>query len=309
MKIRINLVVLFLFVLSHSGFNQTYRNVYDWGESVNDRMENFLNSTLIIKERKVAVFDCDGTVFGQVPHYLADEALYDFAKKNYEGKSDPRSVEKMQIIDKMLNGDNVGKDYVQDRIDFLSGMTTEEVERLGEDCFNEKYLNKFYPQMRILLSNLQEYGFEIWIISASPEVLYQGFVSKALGIPKDRILGVRSVIRNDTITDQIVHPVPQDEGKDDVIKTFIKEKPLFAAGNSRGDMEMMNTSVGLKLIINGDDEKIEKGPGAGDMDGYTVEQYWSKDPQAIAARCYDVTEGEIRFVTGEWGIKPNKSNP
>lgn len=309
MRIRLGFVVLFVLVLSNSVYSQTYRNVYGWADSINDRIEDFLNSTLIMEERKVAVFDCDGTVFGQVPHYLADEALYEFAKKQFSGKDDSVSIEKMKIIEKMLNGDNVGKEYVKDRIDFLSGMTTKEVEQLGEDCFHEKYINKFYPQMRILLSNLKEYGFEIWIITASPEVLYQGFVSKALGIPKDRILGVRSVIRNDTITDQIVHPVPQDEGKDDVIKTFIKEKPLFAAGNSRGDMEMMNTSIGLKLIVNGDDEKVEEGAGAGEMAGYTVAQYWSKDPQAIAVRCSDVIEGNLHFVTGEWGIKLNKINP
>lgn len=309
MRSRIYFVVLFIFLFFYTGFSQAYRYVYGWGDSVNNQIENFLNSTLIIQERKVAVFDCDGTVFGQTPHYLADEALYSFAEKHYADKEDSKSKTKMKIIDKMLSGDNVGTDYVKDRIDFLSGMTTEEVERLGEDCFNEKYLNKFYPQMRVLISNLQEYGFEIWIISASPEILYQSFVSKALGIPKDRILGVRSVIRNDTVTDQIVYPVPQDDGKDEVIKTFIKAKPLFAAGNSRGDMEMMNTSVGLKMIVNGDDEKIEKGTSAGEMDGYTVDQYWSKDPQTVSVRCYDVPEGDFRFVTGEWGIKPNKSNP
>jgi len=30
-------------------------------------------------------------------------------------------------------------------------------------------------------------------------------------------------------------------------------------GNSRGDIEMMNESVGIKLIVNPDDKKIEKG--------------------------------------------------
>jgi hypothetical protein len=39
----------------------------------------FLNTTVTMNIRKVAVFDSDGTTFGQVPYYLADEALYRYA--------------------------------------------------------------------------------------------------------------------------------------------------------------------------------------------------------------------------------------
>lgn len=256
----------------------------------------------------MAVFDCDGTLFGQVPHYLADEALYSFAEKNYANKKDAVSKRKMKIIDDMLHGNNVGTQYVQDRISFLSGMTKEEVMRIGEDAFHEKYQQKMYPQMRELLANLKEYGFEIWVLSASPELLYQQFVHKELGIPIDRILGVKSVVRNDTVTSIMVLPVPQDDGKADAIQTFIKARPLFAAGNSRGDMEMMNESVGMQLIVNPDDQKVEKGHESGDMNGYTVRSYWEKKG-AIIVYCNDVAEGDYKYVSEKLGIKPNKSNP
>lgn len=73
-------------------FAQTFRPVGGWPDSVNSKLEDFLNSTLVIRERKVAVFDCDGTLFGQAPHYLADEALYSYAKKHYAGKKDRTST-------------------------------------------------------------------------------------------------------------------------------------------------------------------------------------------------------------------------
>jgi hypothetical protein len=62
-------------------FAQTFRPIGAWPDSVNNKIENFLNSTLTLQQRKVAVFDCDGTLFGQAPHYLADEALYSYAKQ------------------------------------------------------------------------------------------------------------------------------------------------------------------------------------------------------------------------------------
>src|SRR5699024_4010137 len=206
------------------------------------------------------------------------------------------------------NGNNVGQDYVKERINFLSGMTVEEVKQLGEEYFHKKYQNKIYPQMREFIANLEEYGFEIWIISASPELLYEGFLGKELGIPNDRILGVRSTIQDNIVTDEVVYPVPQDEGKADVIQTFIKAKPLIASGNSRGDMEMMNESIGLKVMINPDDEKVEKGEGAGDMDGHTVKEYWEKN-DAIIEKAHDIPEGDYEWTSGEWGIPKNKSNP
>lgn len=294
------------FWVSVAVYSQSYTEIKGWNVEVNQELESFLNSTKIIKERKVAVFDFDGTLFGQVPHYLADEAVYQYAKDQYEGRKDSLAVAKLAIIDKLATGNNVGTSYVKRRIDFLSGLTVEEVEQIGKQSFHEKFQLKIYPEMRELLAILQDFDFEIWVLTASPELLYQGFAHESLGIPKDRILGVKSVVRDGIVTDQIVHPVPQDGGKADAIQTFIKARPSFVGGNSRG-MEMMNESVGIKLIVNPDDEKIEKGREAGDMDGFTVKKYWETHGGIVY--CNDVEEGSHTYQTKALKIKPNRSNP
>lgn len=282
-----------------------YKPIKGFSEDINSQLEAFLESTVPMKTRKVAVFDCDGTLFGQVPYYLADEALYDYAQKTYAGKKDQKSKEKMAIVDQLLHGNNVGVDFVQNRVRFLSGLTSDEIQKIGNDMFHEKYQNKMYPEMKQLLANLKEYDFELWIISASPELLYQRFCAEQLGIPEDRILGVKSLVTAEGIvTDQLVFPVSQDNGKAEVVNTFIKAKPLFSAGNSRGDMEMMNTSVGLKMIVNPDDQKVEK-----EMDNKTVKQYWADDPRTIIVYSNDVPEGNYKYITGEWGVKSNVTNP
>lgn len=291
-------------VFSIAASSQSFRPVHGWGSDVNSRLEAFLNSTITIHQRKVAVFDCDGTLFGQVPYYLADEALYDYAKHHYAGKKDTLSVKKMAIVERLAKEDNTSMQYVRDRIDFLSGLRVEEVLRMGKDCFNAKYRGKFYPQMRTLLADLSAYGFEIWVVSASPELLYQGFVHEQLGIAPDHIIGVRSVVHNDTVSAALISPVPQNGGKADAIQTFIKARPLFAAGNSRGDMEMMNESAGLKMIVNPDDVKTERGPQAGAMDGYTVKRYWQAH-DALIVHCTDTTVAGIHYITGPMGIKEN----
>ena len=303
-KHLLTLAILAATAMSASAQSYEYKPIKGFQDATNDRIESFLESTIPMKTRKVAVFDCDGTLFGQAPYYLADEALYDYAKRNYEGKTDSLSVAKMAVVDQLLHGDNVGVDFVQNRVRFLSGLTADEIQAIGNNMFHEKYQNKMYPEMKQLIANLENFGFEVWILSASPELLYQRFCAEQLGLPEDRILGVKSrVTDGNVVTDELVYPVSQDEGKADVVRTFIKADPLFVGGNSRSDLEMMNTSVGLKIMINPDDKKAEKVAG-----GKTLKEYWEADPRCIVEYCNDVPQGNYTYVTEEWGVKNNATN-
>lgn len=303
-KTFILIMALFIGFVCADAQTYEFKPIKGFKDLTNERLEAFLESTVPMQTRKVAVFDCDGTLFGQAPYYLADEALYEFAKKNYEGKTDSLSVAKMKIVDQLLHGDNVGVDFVQNRVRFLSGLTADEIQSIGNAMFHEKYQNKMYPEMKSLIKNLENYGFEVWILSASPELLYQRFCAEQLGLPEDRILGVKSRVgEGGVVTDELVYPVSQDEGKADVVRTFIKTDPLFVGGNSRGDLEMMETSVGLKIMINPDDSKPEKV-----ANGKTIKQYWEADPNCIIEYCNDVPTGGYEYVTGEWGVKKNATN-
>jgi phosphoserine phosphatase len=298
------LTALFLF----QGLNaQTYRQIKGWPQEINDKLESFLNSTLTMNERKVAVFDGDGTTFGQVPHYLADEALYQYADDVLKNRNDKVSRERLAILEAMVkDGNNVGKVYVENRVHFLAGLTPEEIENIGYDCYRRSYQGKFYPEMKELIANLREYRFEIWILTASPELLYQKFFSEELGLLNINIVGAKCVIKDGVTTGEIILPIPQDDGKASTIETFIKARPLIVGGNSRGDMDMLNESVGLKLVVNPDDVTV-RGPEDGPMNGLTVKTYWEKEG-ALIVKCNDVANPEVRFHTSEWKIRQNRPN-
>ncbi|MFO7574156.1 MAG: HAD family hydrolase [Bacteroidales bacterium] len=285
-----------------------YQPVDGWSNEINDRIENFLDSTKSHPERKVAVFDCDGTVFGQVPYYLADEALYQYADEVLKTRADETAIEKLTILDRMvMHGDNVSKPYVEDRVHFLAGLTPEEIEGIGYDCYVKSYKGKFYPEMKEFIENLKRFGFEVWIITASPEILYQKFVAVELGIPVVNVIGVKSVAKEGVTTGEIIPPIPQDDGKAHAIETFIKARPLIVGGNSRGDMDMINESSGLKIIVNPDDVTV-RGPEDGPMRGHTVKSYWEKEG-ALVLLCNDVTEPGIEYYTANWNIRANRANP
>ena len=287
---------------------QTYRHISGWSQEINAHIEGFLNTTITMNVRKVAVFDSDGTTFGQVPHYLADEALYRYADNVLKERKDRDAREKLKILDRMVkDGNNVGKPYVEDRVHFLAGLSPEEIETIGYECYRESYQNKTYPEMKQLVANLKEYGFEVYILTASPEFLYQKFVSEEYGIPVTNVVGAKCVVKEGVTTGEIIPPIPQDDGKAHTIETFIKARPLIVGGNSRGDMDMLNESVGLKIVVNPDDVTV-RGPEDGPMAGHTVRSYWEKEG-ALIVRCNDVRDPKVRYHTGEWKIRENRANP
>ncbi|MCF7791015.1 MAG: haloacid dehalogenase-like hydrolase [Victivallales bacterium] len=273
-----------------------YEEIKGFSKKTNQRLKKFFVETKDCKGRKVAVFDCDGTLIGQTPNYLADESLYSYAHNNPERKP--------EVIKEMTTKSNVASNYVTDRIEYWAGMKVTTVENIGAESFEKHYKGKFYPEMLELLKNLTNNGFECWVITASPEVVYEKFVSEKTGIPKNRIIGVKSVIKNGILTDEIVQPIPQDEGKEYTIDTFIKVKPLLAAGNSRGDLEMIETSTKLKMIINPDDTK-EKDL----FDGMTLKDYAREDGWLIV-NCNDIPEPDFPGITTKvFKIRQNTPHP
>jgi len=308
MKRHFTTILISAFCLATTLNAQTYRHIYGWSQEINDRIEGFLNGTIPMTTRKVAVFDCDGTSFGRVLYYLADEALCRYADLVLKERKDREAKEKLKILDRMIkDGNNVGKPYVEDRVHFLAGLTPEEIETIGYDCYRDSYRGKFYPEMKQLIATLKEYGFEVWILTASPEILYQKFVAEEFGISNVNVVGAKCVIKDGVTTGEIIPPIPQDDGKAHTIETFIKTRPLIVGGNSRGDMDMINESAGLKMIVNPDDVTV-RGTEDGPMSGHTVKSYWEKEG-ALIVKCDDVRDPKVKFYTEEWKIKQNRSNP
>ncbi len=270
----------------------TFVPIRGFSPEVNRRLSAFFAETAQESGRKVAVFDGDGTVFGQVPHYLADECLYAYAQRH--------PARRPELIAKMVTQSNVSMDYVQDRVRFLAGLSLDEVRALGDACFWASYPDKVFAPMQALTDQLQAHGFEVWIVTASPEAMYQTFMARAFSIPLTRVLGVKSIIRNGIITDEIIHPVPQDHGKLEAIESFVQARPLLVAGNSRGDKEMIAYSRGLHMIVN-PDLHVAEGQ-AESMADYAARQGW------LVVAIDDVPAPGFPAVTERvYGVAPNRT--
>lgn len=269
-----------------------FTQIDGFSTQANQQLKSFFEKHKNTEGRKIAVFDGDGTVMGQTPHYLADECMYQYAKENPEWKK--------EIIDTITKLSNVSLPYVQYRVKYISGKSLQFYRDLGEKTFNKYYKDKIFKPVKSLISTLKNNNFEIWIVTASPEGMYQQFLSKEFDIPITNIIGVKSVIKNGIITDHMVHPVPQDEGKMEAIETFIQGKPLLVAGNSRGDKEMIEFSGDLKMIVN-PDEHIAKGQQQSISD-YAKKENW------LIVKINDTPRNNFPSISSEnFGIRLNKT--
>ncbi|MBW1872604.1 MAG: haloacid dehalogenase-like hydrolase [Deltaproteobacteria bacterium] len=288
-------IVVFLFVsllsnCAHSpkGFNP----IHGFTPQANSQLEAFFKKTKAETGRKVAVFDGDGTVLGQTPHYLADECMYMYAKKKPEKKP--------ELLVEMGKIRNVSMRYVQGRVEYLAGESVTFLRDMGEKCFNQHYSKKIFEPSRRLIQVLKQHGFEVWVVTGSPQVLYQQFLAKQLDIPIINVVGVKSVVRGGIVTGEMVPPIPQDHGKKEAIETFIQEQPLFVAGNSRGDKEMIEYSRGLRMIVN-PDEHVAPDQKQSIAD-YAKSENW------LIVRIRDVPEPGFPSISSKaFGIRINKT--
>ncbi|MCL2749315.1 MAG: haloacid dehalogenase-like hydrolase [Alphaproteobacteria bacterium] len=264
-----------------------YKNIDGWTAEQNKFLKDYLYETRKVKGRKVAVLDIDGTLIGQVPYYLADEAILDYAARNESSLSD----EQKKAVKYMIkSSDTAADNYTQQRITFLAGMSPTDMAKLGAEVWDRKFLDKVYPEMQQFVRNLHRFGYDVYGITCSPEYLYQDVVTKYFNIPIDHVLGRKGIVKDTKMTTENFYPVTCHEGKADTVWTLVKDAPMIAAGNSSGDAAMVATSVGIKIWVN-PSEILAEGCHA--------------DANCIVVRSNDVDEG-LDMAARDAGIKPNK---
>ncbi len=107
--------------------------------------------------------------------------------------------------------------------------------------------------MRELVWALQRHEWDVWVITASPEVLVQA-VAEQYGIPPGRVVGMRSVVGTDgRYLPRLHDPITYKEGKVLAFLSAAGGDPTFVAGDSRSDAPLMQRARYALLLDRGDD--------------------------------------------------------
>lgn len=130
---------------------------------------------------------------------------------------------------------------------------------------------RIYDQMKDLISTLQQSGFDVWVVSASPQGVVEPIAAK-VNIKADHVIGIRSVVDQGKLTYNIegCGGAPDNslityiDGKRCWINKVIfgaageaalqkgpdDKRQVFAAGDSNTDITFVQDATAMKLVLN-----------------------------------------------------------
>lgn len=207
---------------------------------------------------RIAVFDNDGTLWAEQPVYFQLAFALDRIKAMAPDHPEWKDTEPFKSA---IAGDPKGlaaageKGLVEIVATTHSGMTTAEFSKLVADWvetarhprFDRPYTELVYQPMLELLAYLRANDFKTFIVSGGGVEFMRVFTERIYGIPPEQVVGSSGVVKFEIgadgkpvlIKEPKVEFVDDGPGKPVGINRFIGRQPIFAFGNSDGDLQML----------------------------------------------------------------------
>jgi phosphoserine phosphatase len=181
---------------------------------------------------KVAVFDCDGTMWG-------GDAGYGFMVWSLEQGLVSRSTS--DWIDNRYRGYLAGKvselEMCGEMVQIYAGLREQELRAAAAQYVKEFVQQRVFPEIARLLATLRHAGVELWAVSSTNRwVVAEGV--RQFGITETRVLAADVRVTDGLIGSEIV-AVPTDEGKAQALRQAGLASPDAVFGNSIHDLAML----------------------------------------------------------------------
>jgi len=240
---------------------------------------------------RIATFDNDGTLWAEQPMYFqllfALDRVKALAPKHPEWKTkEPfASLLKGGVKGAIAGGERAMLEIVMAT---HAGMTTEEFEQIVKNWLatakhpetKRPYTKMVYQPMLELLTYLRANGFKTFIVSGGGIEFMRPWTEKVYGIPPEQVIGssikTKFELRNGKpvlVRLPEINFIDDKQGKPVGINQHIGRRPIFAFGNSDGDLQMLQwTAAG-------------QGPRFMGIVHHTdAEREWAYDRQSLIGR-------------------------
>jgi phosphoglycolate phosphatase-like HAD superfamily hydrolase len=265
----------------------TRQKILDFINSITDSSK----PSYVPPRERIAVFDNDGTLWCEKPMYIQLDFL--LRKLVTQAKIDASLRSKQpwksawerdfdwlgSAVTKHYQGDDTDLKILLGGILTLSeGQAIEQIEAEAKHFIENtshptlglRYRDCIYHPMVELLQHLAANGFTNYIVSGGGRDFMRGFAHDLYGIPRERVIGSTVAYRyvaGENDQDAIVQRADLDiiddgPGKPIQIWNIIGRRPILSAGNSNGDLQMLNFAgrpnlPALRLLVIHDDNQRE----------------------------------------------------
>ncbi|MGO9496231.1 MAG: HAD family hydrolase [Solirubrobacteraceae bacterium] len=277
-------------------------------------VEDFVQRTVsagVPVEERLAVFDNDGTLWCEKP--MPIQADFILRRLSEMAQSDPELRDRQpwkaaftrdyawlgKILAEHYAGDDTNLPALAGGIlAAFEGITIEEFESKSDaflrttlhPTLGRGYLECAYSPMIELLRYLEANGFSNYIASGGGRDFMRPISQEVYGIPRDRVIGSATTLTytSDDRGGTITHDARADyldDGPQKPIRIWSRtgRRPILAAGNSNGDIQMLEFTAHadkpvLRLLVLHDDAQrefdytsgAERALAMADPSGFTV---------------------------------------
>ncbi len=236
---------------------------------------------------RIAVFDNDGCLWCEKPMPIQADFLLRRIAEQAEADPSLRDKQPWKAVhgrDQAWLGDVITKHYEGDDTQLkqmaaglLSAYVDDEVGEFAKKAehflrtehnpvLKRPYLKTAYAPMRELLHYLEANQFTNYIVSGGGRDFMRPITHELYGIPPERVVGTTVLLeyREENGIGKVVHTSKLevfDDGPNKVVRIWsrIGGRPIFAAGNSNGDIQMLQFATqgdgpSLALLVTHDDD-------------------------------------------------------
>ncbi len=229
------------------------QQIFDFVASVT----NSDGSDFVPPNKRIATFDNDGTLWSEKPTYFQLLFIIDRVKSMAADHPEWKTTQPFQAVleNDMETLKAAGKHgLIKLAMATHAGMTTDEFEIIVKNWLatarhpttGKPYNAMVFQPMLELLDYLRANDFKVFIVSGGGLEFMRPWTEAVYGIPPDQVVGSSIETRYELRDDKPVlvrlpelHFIDDNVTKPVAINRFIGQRPIFAAGNSDGDFEML----------------------------------------------------------------------
>lgn len=237
---------------------------------------------------RIAVFDNDGCLWCEKPTPIqagfllrriaeqaeADPALRD--RQPWKAVHEKDQAWLGDVITKHYEGDDTTlkemaagllSAYAEDDVESFASKADQFLRSEENPVLKRPYLKTAYAPMRELLQYLKANQFTNYIVSGGGRDFMRPITRELYGVPPERVVGTSVALqyREEDGIGKLVHTSKLevfDDGPNKVVRIWsrIGARPIFAAGNSNGDIQMLQFATqgkgaSLALLVTHDDDE------------------------------------------------------
>ncbi len=191
-----------------------------------------LEERVLALNAKVAVFDCDGTLWG-------GDSGYGFMVWSMEqGLVSRETSDWIDTRHRAYQAGTVSElDICGEMTQMYAGLREQEIRAAAARYVKEFVVARVFPEMAQLIEKLRARGVELWAVSSTNKWVIAAGVER-FGITEERILAAEVKVESGILTSKIID-VPTDEGKAASLKRVGLHAPDAVFGNSIHDLAML----------------------------------------------------------------------